>query len=69
MNASTRRRLARLAAREQKTRDAHSAAAEEFRAAVTAARDVSTVREIAEATGRSFQRIAQIAPNRRARRI
>lgn len=55
------RRLKTLADREQKARDRATAAALDFRAAVVEAKEAGgTLREIGDASGRSFARIHQI---------
>lgn len=61
VDTKTARRLERLANREQKAREAHAAAASEFRDAVVEAYDAGgSYREIGAITGRSFARIGQI---------
>lgn len=62
LDPEARQALTRLAAREQEARVVALAAAQTFRAAVREAVAAgATYRDIAAATGRSFQRIAQIA--------
>ena len=63
-----KKRLVRLAARDRAAREAAAKAREEFYAALVEARRTATVRELAEATGISFQRVHELTTVRNRRR-
>lgn len=61
--ADTRRRLGALAKRHRAAAEKADAARLELREALLEARQTATVRELADATGLSFQRVQQIVGN------
>lgn len=63
LDPQTRRQLEQLAGRHRSAAEKADAARLELREALLAARQTATVRELAEATGLSFQRVQQIVGN------